>query len=403
MREKIRIIFWIFICVTVFASAQSKTGNRDEQFNAAKAAYQSSRFEECIFVTTRLIQQQPSRAELYELRGQAREQIKDFKGAITDLSIACGLEPENPAFRFSRGLMAYQNGRTDLAREDFRSLLRKKTTETNTIYFRVNSNLGVDRMVTLESDLRAQLLHYLGLNEIKAGNFGRAVELLDSAITIEPNDADMFAHRALALNKSGAPELASADLRKAFGYSDNHAYAYANQSRMMAEQGNPDGAEQAINEAIRSNNRIAEFYAERANIYLTRNNIGAARSDYDSAILLSPDDADLWYNRGIVNEKSGQLNLALEDYRKAIQLSENYKQAWFMSANILLKQGKFGLAIEDYTVALNLEPDYSPALNNRGIAYFKSGDKTSACKDWSSAAKNNFEPSVQFTRTHCKN
>jgi tetratricopeptide (TPR) repeat protein len=383
--------------------AQSVSKVRKELLELAEAAYQDGRSEDCIAYTTRLIQEEPGRAELYELRGRAREQKKDYKGAITELSIACELEPENPGFRFARGLLAYQNGRTDLARSDFRTLLRKKPSVTNTVYFRINSNQGVDQVVTLESDLKAQLLHYLGLNEIKAGDYSRAVELLDSAIALAPKDPDLFAHRALALNRSGAPELAHADLEIAFGLSDSHAHSYASQSRILLEQGDPAGAAIAIDQAIKRNNKVADFYAERGALHAAQKNFRAAYQDYDSAILLNPNDPELWFNRGIMNEKINKPELALQDYRKAIRLDETYKQAWFMAGNVLLKQNKFPEAIEDFGIALTLAPDYVACLHNRAIAFYKSGNKVDACQDWAVADQLKFEPSAAMLRKHCKN
>jgi Flp pilus assembly protein TadD len=383
--------------------AQSVSKVRKEILELAEAAYQNGRSDDCIAYTTRLIQEEPRRAELYELRGRAREQKKDYKGAITELSIACELEPENPGFRFARGLLAYQNGRTDLARSDFRSLLRKKPSVTNTVYFRINSNQGVDQVVTLESDLKAQLLHYLGLNEIKAGDYNRAVELLDSAIALVPKDPDLFAHRALALNRSGAPKLAHADLEKAFGLSDSHAHSYASQSRILLEQGDPAGAAIAIDQAIKRNNKIADFYAERGTLHATQNNFSAAHQDYDSAILLDPSDAELWFNRGIMNEKINKPEQALQDYRKAILLDENYKQAWFMAGSLLLKLNRLAEAIEDFNVALTKSPDYAACLHNRAIAFYKSGNKKEACQDWATADHFKFEPSAAMLRKHCKN
>jgi DNA-binding SARP family transcriptional activator len=68
--------------------AQSVSKVRKELMELAEAAYQNGRSDDCIAYTTRLIQEEPGRAELYELRGRAREQKKDYKGAITELSIA---------------------------------------------------------------------------------------------------------------------------------------------------------------------------------------------------------------------------------------------------------------------------------------------------------------------------
>ncbi len=260
------------ICLHHPVYTQSYSKLRKELLEKATEDFQSGKFEDCILKSTRLIQDEPGNAGFYELRSRAREQLKQYIAAITDISIACELEPENPGFRFTRGLLAYQNGRTDLAREDFRMLLRKKESVTNTVYFRINSNQGVDQIVTLESDLKAQLLHYLGLTEIKAGNYNRAVELLDSAITLAPKDPDLFAHRALALNRSGAPELARADLEKAFGLSGNHANTFANQAGIMLSMGNPAEAETAINQAIKNNNKVAAFYAERGALHAAQSN-----------------------------------------------------------------------------------------------------------------------------------
>ncbi|MFM8348220.1 MAG: hypothetical protein ACKOAR_09275, partial [Bacteroidota bacterium] len=120
----------------------------------------------------------PGRPEGYLLRSAIRDRNGDAAGALTDIGIAMELDPENPEHRFSHGLLAYRLNRFDLARSDFRRLLRMKRNETATVFYRQNGNQGTDRIMTMQGGIDDQLLHYLGLVELKAGQFNRAVELL---------------------------------------------------------------------------------------------------------------------------------------------------------------------------------------------------------------------------------
>jgi len=371
----------ILLLFMVFAGINLSAQSAAELIQFAQDALTRGEVEQALQAAKKITGRFPSVAEGFVIRSQARERSGDISGALTDMGIAMELAPSNPEYRFNHGLLAYQAGRLDLARSDFRRLIRMKRAETGMVYYRQNGNQGTDRIMTMQGGIDDQLLHYLGLVELKSGNFDRAVELLDSAIALNRSDADLFAHRGLAHEKAGRHEAAGRDFDQAFRIDPDHAVTLQNRSAAALTKGQVTEAEESITSAIRSNPRVPDFYAERGQIRLARQDFRGALSDYDSAILMDSENAGHYLMRGAVHEKNGVEANAIQDYRKAIALSPDNPQAWFRQGNLLLRQRKVDDAINDFNQAIMLDSTYAACWHNRAIAHFRNGNKVTACRD----------------------
>lgn len=348
-----------------------------------------------------LIGKFPGRPEGYLLRSAIKDRSGDPAGALADLGIAMELDPDNPEHRFNHGLMAYKLNRFDLARGDFRRLLRMKRNETATVFYRQNGNQGTDRIMTMQSGIDDQLLHYLGLVELKAGRFDRSIELLDSAIALNRGDADLFAHRGLAHEKAGRHDQAAADFDQAFRIDPDHAIALQNRSAVSFSKGEAAEAEESITMAIRSNPRIPDFYAERGQIRFSRKNFNGARSDYDSAILMDQEEPEHYLMRGMIHERMKQEMLAQEDYRSALRLDDRHPRAWLSLGNLFLKQGKLDQSVEHFNEAILLDSLCAACHHNRAIALYRKQQKSAACKDLLRAAALGQQVQPEMKRKIC--
>jgi len=74
---------------------------------------------------------------------------------------------------------------------------------------------------------------------------------------------------------------------------------------------------------------------------------------------------------------------------------------YFNRANICLGKNMISTAVLDYTYALNLKPDYGAAYANRGICFYKMGEKDAACKDWKQAVKLGISQSKEYVKRNC--
>lgn len=384
-------------------STKAQKVELEKSINQTEAFLQTNNLQEALRSAHRTVQIFPANADSYLIRAKVFERLANNENALTDLGLAIAVDPENPETRFMRGMLAYRINRFDLARIDFRYLLNNKNSVTNTVFYRQNNHQGTDRIMTMQSGPADQLLHLLGLVEIKSENFNRAIELLDSAIRINKTEADLFAHRGYAFEKLGKDSLAVRDFEQAFRLDPNHPVVLTNHTKKW-RQSNPDtiSDDEWLTAAINGNPKSPEWYAERAMNRFEKKEFERSISDYDSAIRRDPSDPDLWFNRGIALEKSGRPAEAFESYGQAILIDERYAKGWFMQGTLQLKKNDFKGAIESFTIAIGIDPSYGAAYQNRSIALHGAGRKAEGCQDIKEAIKLGMREATRMESRMCK-
>lgn len=359
----------------------AQTPSTEKLLEECRALLAQKSYDQAAWLSSQLIREQPGLAEAYSIRSRVHEEQRDYSKALNDLSIAVGLEPEQAEYRFRRGLIAYQSNRLDLARSDFRTVLRLRAPITQTVFYRQKNQGGTDRILTVASGVADQLLHYLALTEIKAGSYGRALELLDSAIALNNKDADLFAHRGLARERTGDTYGAQSDYKRAFDLEPGNEVAMRQRARQAVSEGRSTDAEVGLTQAIENNPRSPQPYAERAYMRFQQGRYEESRQDYDSAIRLDPTDDELLMNRGLCLEKLGRLSEASRDYQSAIEINDRSPKAWFLLGSVCYRIALYKEAVEYLTLAIRLQPDYASAYYNRALARFQLKQGLDACHD----------------------
>lgn len=199
------------------------------------------------------------------------------------------------------------------------------------------------RLAEAENALRAEqtdaALHLLGVIAFRTGRSQRAVDLIGAAIARNPNRAEQYYNRGLALSELGRIEAALTDYEKAIALKPAYPAAHNNRGNALRALGRPA-------DALRG---------------------------YESAIALRPDDADAYNNLGVVLTDLGQLPEALSSFDRAITLRPDDAASHANRGNALRAQGKFAAAVASYDRAIGLRPDFADALHARGIALAAQG------------------------------
>ena len=190
-------------------------------------------------------------------------------------------------------------------------------------------------------------------------NFGVAL----SHIKGNPREAIYYHNKSISLNKDYAEPY------------DGRGFAHymLGQYQLAVED---------YNKAISLKPGYADYYNNRGLSYSALGQYQLAVEDYNKAISLKPGYAEPYNNRGFLYYMLGQYQLAVEDYNKAISLKQGYADYYNNRGNAYAGIGRYQRAIEDFNEAICLKPDYAEAYyNNRGIAYFKQGNRELGCRD----------------------
>lgn len=374
-------------CLIMLSLLLTLSGYAQERQEAAKlyeqgeTALHANKYSEALTLFNESLRLDPTYADAYSSRASLREQLKDLRGALTDYNIYLEFKPDDAEALLSRGVLRYKLSLFDLARQDFEKLLITPTSGTSTIFYRQSPfGGGTDKITTVQSGGKAYVLNYLGLCETKLQHFSLALAHYDSAISLEPTEADYYVNRGLAKEQMNDPQ-AAADYEKALALNPNHPLAQHNLALLKSRQGNNKAAEDKLTEIIEHDSTMLFAYIERGYQRFESGYFKGALEDYNYALKIDSLNAELWMNRGLTKEKLKDYDGAYSDYTKAIDLEENMKQAWLNRGNVLTKLTRYKEAIEDYTIALTYEPEYASAYYNRSIARQRVKQNTEACDD----------------------
>lgn len=122
----------------------------------------------------------------------------------------------------------------------------------------------------------------------------KAIEYLNNALKLEPNNAETYYNRAVAYDNLGQYKPAIKDYNQAIHLKPDYAEAFYNRGTI--------------------NNTIGQYQR--------------AIEDFNEAIRFNPKDAEAYLGRGFACDKLGQYQRAIENYSKAIGIIPDYAQAY---------------------------------------------------------------------------
>lgn len=399
---KQRLIFTTLICCYLSLTAFSQQPTAVSYFEAGEAAYHKGNYEEALDLFGKCLALDAAYYEAYTARAGVKERLNDWKGAVIDYTIFLDFHPTDADALFSRALARYKAGQYEQSIEDLRRLLSVPSRETGSIFYRQSPyGGGTNQIITMQGKIRDYVLNYIGLAEMEMKHYDRAIHYFDSAIALNPRDADYYVHRGLTRERQGDLAAAEKNYTKALNINPDHAIALHNKGVLESRKGNASNAEEQLTASIERNPRLPYAYQERGYYRLNRGDLQGALADYNKAISIDKTDAENWLNRGIVREKLKDVDGAIDDYSAALELEPEYEKAWLSRGNALSKQGKYEEAIEDYTVAIFYHPEYGQAYYNRAIVYQRMGNMSQACADLKMAMQHGMEVQEKMRRVMC--
>ena len=173
----------------------------------------------------------------------------------------------------------------------------------------------------------------LGLIHALQGKHQLALEDYDSALKIQPDDAEVLVNKGSTYNDIKNYVLALATLEKAI-------------------QINPDIPEAWSNKGIALNN--LNLYQESINAY-------------NVAIKLAPSYYEAWSNKSVPLNKLKRFVEASGACDRALSIKPDYAEAHYNKGNVLNELKRHDEAIAHYDKALSLKPDYAEGWSNKGV------------------------------------
>jgi tetratricopeptide (TPR) repeat protein len=245
-------------------------------------------------------------------------------------------------------------------------------------------------------------LHLLSVLSYQRGDYALALDQIDAALDINPDNSLAWNQRGLALQRLKRFEDVVASYDRALAVWPDHAEALCNRGAALYELKRFDEALASYDRALAVRPHYAEAFcyrgaalfqlkrleealasydcalatqpayadalSDRGGVLVELKRFDEALVSYDQALLVRPDHAETLCNRGVALNELKRPEEALASYDRALALGLDSADLHYNRGNALLALKQFDQALAAFERALVLRPDHAWAHCNRGVA-----------------------------------
>jgi tetratricopeptide (TPR) repeat protein len=210
-------------------------------------------------------------------------------------------------------------------------------------------------------------LYLLGILRAQQGRHSEALELIGTALKINPDIAEAQRNYGNILNTAARFDDALAAFDRALALEPGNAAAWNGRGSVLHAQDRLEDALDGYDRALAIRPDLAEALSNRANVLLELRRFEEAVAAYDRLAVVRPQSPDAFYWRGNALRELKRPAEALASYDRASALRPDFAAALNNRGGVLrlLNRGDEALAcFERLTV---LDPGNAEHWNNRGI------------------------------------
>ncbi|MDA0702168.1 MAG: tetratricopeptide repeat protein [Proteobacteria bacterium] len=220
---------------------------------------------------------------------------------------------------------------------------------------------GLLRQPLVSGEWRADTLQMRAEILAASGRYEDALDDLDTALEIAPDDTSLLVHRGIAHYDAGYPYWAKLDLDGAIDAGTANARAFLFRGYLHFEDAEFEDALKRFEDAVEHDGKDPHVWAARG---LARDHLGdfeGALSDIDRAIEIDDTVAAFFNHRGIVYSDLREYELAEKAFDRVIEMEPAYRMARISLGITLRKLGRVREAVAAFNIAIFLEPSDSDA------------------------------------------
>ena len=193
------------------------------------------------------------------------------------------------------------------------------------------------------------------------GDRDAALEAIDEAIRLAPENADLHLDRAGLLLQERKVDEAQAALARSIGLDPNQFPAYVLQAQLALGRGDLDEAQRLTRTAARIADDHPQIAALEGNLAMRRGDVDGALAMLAAAATRWPDETTLRHALGFAYMAKGHFAFAEQSFRGLLESSPQSLPLRALVADLLRRQGRPGEAADEVAPLLDQEP-VAPAL-----------------------------------------
>lgn len=268
-----------------------------------------------------VIRLEPENVQAFVYRGTSRFWLGQYAGALTDFDRAITLGNNEAVVYFNRGYVHRVQGNFEQALADFQRGAALAQAANNTETFQQARSLITD--LEALDQLNTAELRDRGNQKIDTGDFLGAVsdfaELLRRAQTTDER-LDAYLQQSVALVALGNWDIALENLNVAEKLAPNDARIYSERGKVYLDQGEFQLALPEFAQALERDRTLTDAYYQRGITYLELEQYEDAIADFSAALEQDDTLAAVYGGRGLAYFQLGDRNAALPDLERSAQL-----------------------------------------------------------------------------------
>ncbi|HEY8286084.1 MAG TPA: serine/threonine-protein kinase [Chloroflexota bacterium] len=181
----------------------------------------------------------------------------------------------------------------------------------------MQARFQVESVETAGEEYRVEALRLQGERLAHAGHFAKAESVLDQALTLCPDDADLWRDKGYLLRQAGRPREAIAAFKETLRLAPDQADVLSTMGWCLGHIGLHPEALATLEQALVLEPHDAGAWAARGWSLACQHRYQEALRALDEATQLDPMNAEAWRTRGYCLQRLGQDGEAMRSFRRA--------------------------------------------------------------------------------------
>ena len=209
---------------------------------------------------------------------------------------------------------------------------------------------------------------------------------INNKIKADPNNADLYDHRARYYMFENQFDLALKDISKAVTLSPNKPSYYLTLSDMYLLMGKPTNSGDALKKALSLDPKNNQAFLRMAKLNLIIREYKTSLEFIRKALDVEPNNPQAYFTKALVLLETGDTVKAVADLKKAVNQKQEYFEA-LMELGMLYSMKNDQMAVDYFKNALKIRPKSKEVLYMLGMFYQEAGQYENALKTYNSLAK----------------
>ncbi|MBF0195174.1 MAG: tetratricopeptide repeat protein [Magnetococcales bacterium] len=358
--------------------------NVDEAYKQALIHYNADNFHEVEIICNTILKSSPYHIDAINLLGIIAQKNNRHDLAVKEFQRAININNSIALLHFNLAVSKVQLGEIDVAIQILNSAI---TIEPDNLQISQYLHEITSEQQNNNLEYESQKALDKGVACHNAGKLDDAMAFYKQSLDYQPQNFNALSNFGFALQAKGEIVKAVEYYKKAITINPNFALAYNNLGFALAELGKLDESITVLQNAIAIEPNYAQAHYNLGNTQQMQQKFDDAIFSFKAAIAIKPDYFESHYNLGNAYMVKERVYKAIASYKKAVKLNPDFAKLYINYGVALRETGQLEEAVKCFKKAIAINPHYAQAHNNLGVTLKEQGKIKKAVASFNRAIK----------------